>query len=322
MKDKQYVFFRKTILPILVFVLAIVVVSIIFNALFGGRFLLKENINAIFINAIISSFTAWGICFLFALNYMDLSIGAVLTIAAFVAGTLGNAIGPAGVAIGGLVVGMVLMVVNFNIFAWTNIPSWVAGLGMCLVYEAITGFYVKYMTRIGGFAPMLNVEYAVFGRAPGVYVVFAIGLILAFLLYNHSTLGLRVRAIGSRPVIAQTMGINIQKTLIMIGLVCGIFIGCAGFIRESYSLRLASMTNLTSLSMVFPPLTTVFLARVLSRWINIIIAVPFCAFLIYACYNMMAIIGVPSGTLQESTLGLFVVVFGIISQRGTKEIVK
>ena len=322
MKDNRYDFFRKTILPILIFIGLIVVISVVFNAIFDGKFLSVENINAVSINAIIASFTAWGICFLFALNYMDLSLGAVMTIAAFTAGELGNAIGPAGVALGGLAIGMALMVINFNVFAWTKIPSWVAGLGMCLIYEAITGFYVKFKSGLGSFAVMLNEEYAIFGRFPGVYIVFIIGLILATLIYNHTTLGLRTRAIGARPNIARIMGVNIPKTLIQIGIVCGFFIGCAGFIKESHSLRLGNMTNLTSLSMVFPPLTTVFLARVLSRWINIIIAVPFCAFLIYACYNMLAIIGVPSGTLQETVLGLFVIVFGVISQRGTKEIIK
>ena len=322
MKGYRYGLFRKTILPLLIFIGLIAALSFCFNALFDGKFLVWENINAISINAIIASFTAWGICFLFALNYMDLSVGAVMTIAAFAAGELGNAIGPAGVAIGGLAVGMALMVINFNVFAWTKVPSWVAGLGMCLIYEAITGFYVKFKSGLGSFAVMLNTEYAVFGRAPGVYVVFILGLILAILLYNHSTLGLRTRAIGGRPEVAKIMGINIQKTLIMIGIVCGIFIGCAGFIKESYSLRLGNMTNLTSLSMVFPSLTAVFLAQVLRRWINIILAVPLCSFLIYACYNMLAIIGVPSGTLQESVLGLFVILFGVISQRGTKEIIK
>jgi len=322
LKGYRYGLFRKTILPLLIFIGVIAALSICFNAIFDGKFLVWENINAISINAIIASFTAWGICFLFALNYMDLSVGAVMTIAAFAAGELGNAIGPAGVAIGGLAVGMALMVINFNVFAWTKVPSWVAGLGMCLIYEAITGFYVKFKSGLGSFAVMLNTDYAVFGKAPGVYIVFILGLVLAILLYNHSTLGLRTRAIGGRPDVAKIMGINIQKTLIMIGIVCGIFIGCAGFIKESYSLRLGNMTNLTSLSMVFPSLTAVFLAQVLRRWINIIVAVPLCSFLIYACYNMLAIIGVPSGTLQESVLGLFVVVFGVISQRGTKEIIK
>ena len=322
MNENQYGFFRRNILPILILFALLVTLSIVFNAFFDGKFLVKENINAIFTNAIIASFTAWGFCFLFALNYMDLSVGAVMAIAVFCAGELGNAIGPAGVVIGGLSIGIALMVVNFNIFAWTKVPSWVAGLGMCLIYEAVTGYYVAYKTSLQSFAVMLNEDYAVFGHAPGIYIVFAIGLALAFILYNHSMLGLRARAIGSRPNIAKTMGINITQTLILTGVVCGIFIGCAGFIKESYSLRLGNMTNLTSLSMVFPPLAAVFLAQVLSRWINIVIAVPFCAFLIYACYNMLAIIGVPSGTLQETVLGAFVIVFGVISQRGVKGIVK
>jgi ribose transport system permease protein len=208
------------------------------------------------------------------------------------------------------------------IFAWSKIPSWIAGLGMCLIYEAAAAAYADAMQAKGDYVVLLKKEYSVFGHAPGVYIVFIIGIFVAYVLYNRSTFGLNVRSIGSNPAVAKAMSINITKTLIITGLVCGFFIGCAGFMRESYSLRVYAMTGLTSLATIFPPLATVFLAQVLSKWYNIILAVPFCALFIYICFNVLTIIGVPSGTLQEASLGLFVLIFGVIAQRGTKGIVK
>jgi ribose transport system permease protein len=118
------------------------------------------------------------------------------------------------------------------------------------------------------------------------------------------------------------MGINIPVTLIFTGIFCGIFIGCAGVLQESIAQRTFAMTGMTSLSAIFHPLATVLLAQVLSKWINIIIAVPFCALFIYICFNAFTIIGIPSGTLQDTALGVAVVIFGVFAQRGSKGLVK
>ena len=64
------------------------------------------------------------------------------------------------------------------------------------------------------------------------------------------------------------------------------------------------------------------LAQILQKRINIIVAVPFCSIIIYAVFNIMTFFGVPSGTLQDVFLCVFVIVFGVAGQRGTKEVVK
>jgi ribose transport system permease protein len=316
-------FFRKTVLPIIITIAAIAIIAIIFNQFVGGKFLVSGNLKALFIFAVITSFVGWAFCFLFALGYMDLSVGAVIAVSVILSGEVGMALHSSlGVLLGGVVTAVVCMVINFNVFAWTRVPSWIAGLGMCLIYESFTLIYAKVKTAAGGYTTVLADEYSAFGRSPGVYIVFAVGIVGVYLLYNYSALGLRVRAIGSNPNVAKAMGINIQKTLILTSVVCGILIGCSGMIRDSYIHRLDAATNLTSLGYIFAPMATVFLAQVLSKWINQIIAVPLCAFIIYTVYNMMAMVGVPSGTLQETVLGIFIVVFGAISQRGFKGIVK
>jgi ribose transport system permease protein len=313
---------RKSLLYAAIAIACLAIVVILFNRFVGGAFLTVTNINALCISAALTSFTAWGYCFIFALNYMDLSVGAAVVVCIFAAGEFGNRFGYPGVILGGTIVGVILMSVNFNVFAWTKIPSWIAGLGMCLIYEAIASYYTAIKQSQGEITVLLKDEYRGLGFAPGVYAVFVFAFFLSYFVYNRTSIGLNVRAIGSNPVVAKAMGINIPVTLVLTGIVCGILIGCAGFVRESYMGRIFAMTGLTSLASIFQPLATVLLAQVLSRRINIIVAVPFCALFIFIWFNALTIVGVPSGTLQEAVLGLCVVAFGIIAQRGTKGLVK
>ena len=99
-------------------------------------------------------------------------------------------------------------------------------------------------------------------------------------------------------------------------------IGVASAIQESYNVLTTAMSGLVSLQMIYKPLAIALLAQVLQKRINIILAVPFCALIIYGIFNLMTFFGVPSGTLQDLVLGAFLIVFGAIGQRGVKEVVK
>ena len=131
-------------------------------------------------------------------------------------------------------------------------------------------------------------------------------------------MGLNIRAIGGNKEVAKALGINIVKTLLWVGLISGIFIGIASIVQESVAGRTTVRTGLTSIYVVFQPLAIVLLAQILQKKINIIIAVPICAVIIYAVFNLLTILGVPSGTLQEAFLGAFLILFGIIGQRGLR----
>jgi ribose transport system permease protein len=313
---------KKSLMPIVVFLAVIIVFALIFNWLCGGRFLTMSNMNNIMTNSIIASFAAWGFCFIMALNYMDLSIGAVIMIAVYTSGELGNMLGVVGVVLGGLLIGIAVMTLNFAIFSWTKVPSWVAGLGLALMYEGLISVYQKHKEGLGLNLVMLDEKYGLLGRPPLIYIMFVIGIVLAFMLFNRSSFGLDARSVGSSIVVAKAMGVNITRTLIATGVISGVFVGSAGFLRESYSLLVQVPQSLSSLAIIFTPLAAIFIAQVLSKWINLIIAVPMCALLIYICYNILAIVGVPSGTLSETMLALFIIVFGMIAQRGSKDVVK
>ncbi len=306
----------------LILIAAIVVISVIFNFIAGGRFLEGSNVSVILSHIVWPTFVSWGLCFLFACDYTDLSIGAILVLGSFATTIFGNWLGYPGVILGGLIVGTLITFINFNVFAFTKIPSWIAGISLAMIYEAVAVILkVNNATSDLIYAEM-DKSLRILGQLPWSIILLAAGFVGAYILYNRTTVGLNIRALGGNKEVAKALGIDILKTLLLVGIICGLFIGLASIVQQSIAGRTTVKTGLTSIYVVFQPLAIVLLAQILQKRINIIIAVPICAIIIYAIFNLLTLLGVPSGTLQEAFLGAFLIAFGIIGQRGYKGVVK
>ena len=311
--------------PLIFFLMLIAIIAafaVFFNFVTGGDFLERTNVTVIISHIVWPTFVAWGICFLFACGYTDLSIGAIIVLGSFATCIFGNWYGYPGVMLGGLIVGTLLTFLNFNVFAFTEIPSWIAGISLAMIYEAVAVFLKVGKSTADLIYAEIDKSLRILGRLPWIIILLAAGFVAAYIIYNRTTVGLNIRAIGGNKEVAKALGINIVKTLLWVGLISGIFIGIASIVQESVAGRTTVRTGLTSIYVVFQPLAIVLLAQILQKRINIIIAVPICAVLIYAVFNLLTILGVPSGTLQEAFLGAFLILFGIIGQRGYKGVVK
>ena len=307
---------------ILLIVAAIIIICVVFNHVYDGKFLTVSNISILISHAIMPAFVAWGLCFVFACEETDMSLGGVIIIAANVAGLLGMQFGVIGVILGGILAGMLLVIFNYVVFIVTKIPSWIAGIGLAMVYEAVAVFYSNYMLATGGTLPQLQNELAIMAKAPFIYIVFALGFVIAWTLYNRTQVGMNIRALGSGRKVAQNIGIDVKKTLLCVGIICGFFVGCAAFLYESFNARMTAKIGLTSLAMIFQPMAALMLAQVMQSRINITIGIPICSILVYGIFNMLTIAGVPSGTWQEAVLGSIVIIFGVIAQRNVEGVVK
>ncbi len=304
------------------FIAAIAVCALLANLLTDGVFLEINNVKAIFSNCIYPCFVAWALCFMFACGYTDLSLGGVVVLGSFAACACGNAWGYPGLIVGALVVGTLFVFVNFFIFAYTNIPSWIASISLAMIYEAIAVFLRANKGTRPLFAAELNRSLRGMAVWPTNMILLVVALIVVYIFYSRTELGFNTRAIGGNATISKVLGININRTLLLIGLLCGVLIGVASAIQESYNVLTTAMSGLVSLQMIYKPLAIALLAQVLQKRINIVIAVPFCALIIYGIFNLMTFFGVPSGTLQDLMLGAFLIAFGAFGQRGIKEVVK
>ena len=301
---------------------AFILLLIVMNMATDGKFLQPSNLETIAVNASVPTFTAWAFVFIFASGFIDLSLGAVIVLAANVAGTFGNQFGFVGLVVTGLAAGVLLMTLNFTVFQVTKIPSWIAGLGLTMVYEAISSFYSEQRLEMGLRVVELESQYRSLGRAPLAFVVVLLGLVVAYILYNRTTIGLDIRAMGDNQAVARNMGIKMAKTVILSGVVAGIFVGAAAFMKESFAGTVNAVTGLASLPQTFQPLAAALLSQALSKHINIIVAVIASTLFVMAIFNFLTLMNVPSGTWQETVLGISVIVFGVLANRNTKEVVK
>ena len=316
---------RKNGFNLLLWPCLFVALLVFMNAVCGGRILNISNLNSVVIHAANTIFVSWAFCFVFAADYMDLSIFSVVILASFAGGELGNRIGMAGVLIGAVAVAVGCMFINFIVHAKSGIPSWIGGLGMCMIYEAIAAAYSSAMIKMGTRVVQLKSEYRGFAQAPYAYILLTAGFVFMYLIYNRTTIGLHIRAIGNEPAVARAMGIDFTKTILLTGAACGVLVGLAAAVNISVAGQVSAQTGLTSLSSMFQPLASVMFAQIVSqidKRINLVAAVPFCTFLIYIIFNVLTMLGIPSGTLQNVALGVIVLGLGIIANIKTKGIVK
>lgn len=304
------------------FAAGIAVLLVIFNLVSGGTFLEWNNLKGIISHVVYPSFIAWSFCFLFACGYTDMSVGGVLVLGSFAACIFGNWFGLPGVILGGLLTGLLLVFINFLIFTFTGIPSWIAGISLAMIYEAV-GFLLKISKVTKPLVTTsLKRDFRLLGQFPWCVILLVVGWVIVYFLYNQTTIGLNIRALGGNKDVAEKLGISIRRTLLAVGLICGLLTGIACFVQQSYAGQTTVKTGLTSINLIFQPLAIYLLAQIIQKRINIILCVPICAFLLYAVFNILTILGVPSGTLQEAFLGAFIILFGVIGSRGTKGVVK
>lgn len=313
---------------VIVIVAAVVIVALIaLHFATGGVLLSPGNLLILAGNMAVPTIIALGFTFVFTCNVTDLSPGALVLLTANCAGIIGNACARPIVAVPAMIVGCVAVgmacgLLNFTIYRVTKIPPWIAGLGMTMVYEAIVGIYSQARAAKGLQVEFLRDENRILGAQPWIFIVLVICVAVCYIIYNHTTIGINLRAAGCNEAVSKTMGINVPRTLVIGGAIAGTLFGVAGVVKESVSIFTPAQGGLTSLSTVFQPLAAVLLAKALSKNINRIIAVPISTFIIVVIFNVLTLFGVPSGTFQEFLLGTVVIVFAILAQRGVKGVVK
>ncbi len=302
----------------------LIVPYIIVNMATGGKILTVSNLSSVFTSSVTAMFMSWCFCFLFTTGITDLSVGSILILAGNIGGifAVNFKLGTFGLLLGSILASILLLLLNTVLRQLTKIPSWIFGLGAAMVYEAIAMYYGSYMISKGRQVVSLGNTAREIGRTPWNFIIVVIGFITAYLLFNKTSVGYNIRALGSNRRVAEMMGVNVQKTMIYSAILGGIFLGVAGAVNISYASRVMPVTGLGSVALIFTALAGFLLASSLSKYINLTLAILIGIFIITSLFNVLTILGVPSGTWQQTVMGLTVVISGIASQRKYKGVVK
>lgn len=302
----------------------IILLFIISNVVVDGKLLTFNNMKTIISHAIFPSFVTWGMMFIFTSGLIDLSIGANILLSANVGAICAMDLGMGyfGLIFATIICVVILEQLSVNCSVNLKIPSWISGLGMALIFEAILTIYSTIRSKTEGSSVITLKGFRGMGTMPLMAIVWIAGFIIAYIIFNRTTLGLNLRAIGGNEGVANAMGINKKKTILLGALVGAIFIGLAAVIQESYAGKLSSQSGLGSLSTIFKSLATVLLAGSFEKIISMPVGILVGSVFITALFNVLTLLGVPSGTGQEICLGGIVILCGIISHWGYKGVVK
>ncbi len=308
-----------------IMVIAIIAVGfVICHFLTGGRLLTPSNLRIICPQIIYPMIVALGMMFIFTGGMIDLSIGAQIILAANVGGILVEdfGLGYPGLIIGTIVALVICELLSASCSVYLSIPSWVAGLGAALVFEAIATIYVGNRAKTAGVATVNLKHCQALGQFPVNLIIAAIVFVVAYLIFNRTKLGFNLRAIGGSGDVAEAMGINRKKTIMLSALTGAVIIAIGAILQLSYAGKFATATGMGSLNNIFKPLAIILIAGSFSRFFNDAVGCLIGGIIVAGLFNILTLMGVPSGTGQNVCLGAVVLVCGIFSSLGYKGVQK
>lgn len=289
-----------------------------------GTFFGRTNLISAVTHAVYYGVVGFGMVFIMTGGIIDMSIGATVLLSGNIGALLATSFG---MGYPGLILGTMLsaaLLEGFTVLVGLKlkIPSWIAGLGMTLLYEGILTLYSNHLSATQGIASIQLDGFNYFGQIPGIIFVWLIAFVLCYFLYNRTTVGMNIRALGCNPDVAQEMGVKREKTLLIGAVIGGLFIGAGAMAYISLNKRLTPAAGMNSISQIFKSLATFLLAQSFASIIGVPMGILLGSLLIAALFNFMTLMGVPSGTGQEIMLGAIVVLCGIISKLNYKGVMK
>jgi len=236
---------------------------------FANTFLSFRSITDILMRAASALFLALGVGGIIVLTGTDLSAGRIMGLTACVCASLlqlplseysvkmfpnMNAPPIVFVLLLSMAIGAVFGVFNGFCTAKFKLHPFIVTLATQLIVYGLVLIYVQLGTNGGGPISGLTEEYKDVvkytiefrGTAVPLYVFYAIGaVIIMWFIWNKTTLGKNMYAVGANPEAANVSGISVMKTTILIFMMAGILYGFSGFIEAA---RIGSNSPTTGLN--------------------------------------------------------------------------
>lgn len=212
--------------------LAIFVLLIAIFAVLSPRFLTAENLSAILVQSSWLIVVALGMNFVLLTAGVDLSVGAVMYLAAVAIG-MGLPNAPVWFCLlTSLLVGGIFGAINASLIVRLGLPAFIATLALLFVGRGAGLFFSS--TRIVYASPAV----ADIGRASMCYIpvplwIAGAAMAVGWSLLNRTALGPYVRSIGADAEGARRAGVPVKAVKWSVYALCGAFAGLGGFISLS-----------------------------------------------------------------------------------------
>lgn len=244
-------------------------VWLIFSIITRGRFATVTSVLSVFRTGVVPVLIGMTLAFGMTMNMWNFAVGAIIfacvIFGAYFADLTGTGI--PGVCVFSIITGVVLSSAMGVLYRLLRVPCLVLSLGVAMVVEAMPNILVPNATG------KIRVLDGYLGSAPWCYVIVAVMFVIFYYINSSTTLGADMRAIGANIKIADSAGVNIDRIKFISFIITGFFMGVAGVVYLSSCVSVTAVTGFASAAMIFDGFMGVFVAIVLTKYINFSAAV-------------------------------------------------
>jgi len=212
-------------------ILVVLVVMLAATQISNSAFLSHQGIEDLLLNATILVLVAVGEAVVVITRNVDLSVGSVLGISAFAAGTYlhggGNPLVAVLIAVG---IGVVFGALNGLLVSIGQVPALVVTLGTLYIIRGIDSIWVGSREITANDLPGGFITFGHDGLGPIPYLAILAALVLAGVGYYMSNYrsGRELYALGSSPEAARLAGVQVRRRILAAYVACGALAGLAG----------------------------------------------------------------------------------------------
>jgi len=243
-------------------------------------------------------------------NRWDFSMGASLMLTCIISG---NICIQHGLSVGVFLVfcvilSMLLSVVVGIVYVLIKIPPLIVSLGILMIYESLTGV----LFNSGGIVLYSFTNLTVFGRAPYIYILLVVALVVYEFVTQYTRFGHDMKSLAGGQAIAVHIGVKEKKNIILAFLLSGFFIGLAAVIYVSINGQVKPALSLSSTSILFAAITPTIMGMYFAKFSNMPVGIFIGTFSLQLFTNGLIALGM-NQSIQSIVAGVFLVVFVIFT---------
>ncbi len=198
-----------------------------------GKFISTRNLAIVTQQASINTVLAAGMTFVILTGGIDLSVGAVLAVAAVVAVAM-SLTGFCLLAIPmALIAGLALGAVNGSLIAFLRLPPFIVTLGAMTAVRGIARLIGNDTTVFNPQLPFAWIGNARLFGVPWLVIIALLVIALSWFILRRTVLGVWIYAVGGNPAAARLSGIKVWLILMFVYMTSGFLAGLGGIMSAA-----------------------------------------------------------------------------------------
>jgi len=230
------------------------------------------DVRIIVQNVAVCCLTAYALSFNLTCGRMDLSLGSQRLIGVIMGGNLAILLGLKGLSIVlfSVFFGFLFGALTGLLFVVTKVPAMVLGIGVGLVYEALSWEFTGLLPGLspGNGLNLFGVDIGVLSEIWFLILIVIVMLFFVMFLIEKTTYGYHLRAIQGSQKISKAAGVNVYLNAILSYTFAGGLVATAGTIKAAADNGLAGAKGFTSNGTTMSNMFPMFLGMYIARWSN------------------------------------------------------